>query len=87
MLNFLFQMLIITFFRGDGWDKVHQECLKCLKAYMNNKTGLKRVLDNKEAFLLIARSIDPLLPHVMQEATKLLAVVCLIPPGNYNYLC
>ncbi len=65
------------------WDKVQYECIKCLKAYMNNKVGLKDMIENKEALTLLARSIMPNLPHVMLEATKLMAAVCIIPPGKY----
>jgi len=48
---------------------------------MNNKVGLKDMFEHKEALTLLARSIMPNLPHVMQEATKLMAAVCIVPPG------
>lgn len=51
---------------------------------MNNKVGLKDMFEHKEALTLLARSIMPNLPHVMQEATKLMAAVCIVPPGNKN---
>jgi len=51
---------------------------------MNNRVGLKDMFEHKEALTLLARSIMPNLPHVMQEATKLMAAVCIVPPGN-NY--
>jgi len=49
---------------------------------MNNKVGLKDMFEHKEALTLLARSIMPNLPHVMLEATKLMAAVCLVPPGK-----
>ena len=48
------------------WDKVQHECIKCLKAIMNNKVGLKDMFEHKEALTLMARSLNPNLPHVMQ---------------------
>merc|ERR1719323_2232483 len=50
------------------WDKVQHECIKCLKAIMNNKAGLKDMFEHKEALTLVARSLNPNLQNVMQEA-------------------
>jgi len=72
-------------FRNDSsWDKVQHECIKCLKAIMNNKVGLKAMFEHKEALTLLARSINPTLPHVMLEAVKLMAAVCLVPPDGHE---
>ena len=38
---------------------------------MNNKVGLKDMFEHKEALTLMARSLNPNLPHVMQ--------VCMFP--------
>ena len=66
------------------WDKVQHECIKCLKAIMNNKVGLKDMFAHKEALTLMARSLNPNLPHVMQDAVKLMAAVCLVPPRGHE---
>merc|ERR1719219_2037373 len=72
-------------FRNDSkWDKVQHECIKCLKAIMNNKVGLKAMFEHKEALTLLARSLNPTLPHVMLEAVKLMAAVCLVPPDGHE---
>jgi len=72
-------------FRNDSkWDKVQHECIKCLKAIMNNKVGLKNLFEHKEALTLLARSITPTLPLVMLEAVKLMAAVCLVPPDGHE---
>jgi diaphanous 2 len=72
-------------FRNDSkWDKVQHECIKCLKAIMNNKVGLKNLFEHKEALTLLARSINPTLPLVMLEAVKLMAAVCLVPPYGHE---
>ena len=60
------------------------ECIKCLKAIMNNKVGLRNLFDHKEALTLLARSISPTIPLVMLEAVKLMAAVCLVPPDGHD---
>ena len=51
------------------------ECIKCLKAIMNNKVGLRAIFDNKEALTLIARSCSPNQHNVMQ--VRMLNVGCV----------
>ncbi len=51
---------------------------------MNNKVGLKDMFEHKEAMTLLARSMEPNLPHVMQEAVKLMAAICIIPPDGHE---
>merc|ERR1719245_784585 len=72
-------------FRNDSkWDKVQLECIKCLKAIMNNKVGLRNLFDHKEALTLLARSIQPTGPKVMLEACSMMAAVCLVPPDGHE---
>jgi len=52
---------------------------------MNNRNGLLKVLESSEALNLIARSIDPCCPQVMQDATMLLAALCLVQPSKEKY--
>ena len=66
------------------WDKVQHECIKCLKAIMNNKVGLKDMFEHKEALTLMARSLNPNLPYVMRDAVELMAAVCLLPPDGHE---
>lgn len=47
---------------------------------MNNKVGLKDMFEHKEALTLLARSMQPNLQNVMQEAVKLMAAICI---GKY----
>jgi len=51
---------------------------------MNNRGGLRNVFEQKEALTLLARSLSPSLPHVMLEAVKLMAAVCLVPPDGHE---
>ena len=61
---------VLSIFSDSKWDKVQHECIKCLKAIMNNKVGLKDMFEHKEALTLMARSLNPNLPHVMQVCSS-----------------
>ncbi|ESO99100.1 hypothetical protein LOTGIDRAFT_142208 [Lottia gigantea] len=58
------------------------ECVRCLKAYMNNKYGLLQILNHEEALIILSRTIDPSDPATMLEAVRLLAAICLVPPNG-----
>lgn len=60
------------------------ECIRCLRAIMNNTVGLKQMFGQKEALPIIARSLDAGKPNVMLETVKVLAAVCLIPPNGHE---
>ena len=77
-------MFYLIIFSDAKWDRVQLECIKCLKAIMNNKVGLRNLFDHKEALTLLARSITPTVPLVMLEAVKLMAAVCLVPPDGHD---
>lgn len=62
------------------FDKIQYECIRCLRAFMNNTTGIRQTFSQREALTILARSVDPSKPYAMLEAVKLLAAVCLIPP-------
>ncbi|KAI1294579.1 Protein diaphanous -like protein 3 [Halotydeus destructor] len=59
-------------------SKLQHECIKCLKAVMNNTPGLRQVLGHQDALTLIARSIDSDSPNIMNDAVKLIAAVSLV---------
>lgn len=63
---------------------VQYECIRCLRAIMNNTVGLKQMFGQKEALPIIARSLDAGKPNVMLETVKVLAAVCLIPPNGHE---
>lgn len=72
-------------YRNDSrYDKIQFECIRCLKAVMNNTMGLKQVFSHLEALAILARSLDPSKPIIMLEAMKLLAAVCLVPPDGHE---
>ncbi|XP_014259782.1 protein diaphanous [Cimex lectularius] len=66
------------------YEKIQCECIRCMKAIMNNTVGLNEVFKQNEALTMIARSVDPSKGTVMLEAVKILAATCLVPPDGHN---
>ncbi|XP_050983145.1 protein diaphanous homolog 1 isoform X2 [Labeo rohita] len=65
--------------------KCQHEIIRCLKAFMNNKHGLKAMLTSEEGIPLLVRSINPKVPHMMVDVVKLLSAICILEhPGNYH---
>lgn len=66
------------------FDKIEYECIRCLKAVVNNTWGLNVLLrpDQHAAVLLLAQCLDPNKPQTMCETVKLLAGFCLIQERN-----
>ncbi|XP_073710451.1 protein diaphanous homolog 2 isoform X4 [Misgurnus anguillicaudatus] len=64
-------------------DKRNQhKLIQCLKAFMNNKYGLQRILGDERSLLLLARAIDPKQTNMMTEIVKILSAVCIIGEEN-----
>uniref|UniRef100_A0A6Q2Y0W1 Diaphanous-related formin 2 n=1 Tax=Esox lucius TaxID=8010 RepID=A0A6Q2Y0W1_ESOLU len=67
----------------EGIDKRNQhKLIQCLKAFMNNKYGLQRILGDERSLLLLARAIDPKQTSMMTEIVKILSAVCIIGEEN-----
>lgn len=66
------------------YAKIEYECIRCLKAIVNNTWGLNLILrpDSHAAVLLLAKCIDPKKPQTMAEAVRLLAGFCLVSGRN-----
>ncbi|XP_055368335.1 protein diaphanous homolog 1 isoform X2 [Betta splendens] len=58
--------------------KCQHEIIRCLKAFMNNKHGLKSMLDSEEGITLLVKAINPKVPHMMVDAVKLLSALCIL---------
>ncbi|KAL1500812.1 hypothetical protein ABEB36_006253 [Hypothenemus hampei] len=58
--------------------KLQNECLRCLEKYMNNTTGMKVFFSNNKGHETVAKCWDHEKPHVMIQALKILAPMCLI---------
>ncbi|KAL2077501.1 hypothetical protein ACEWY4_027005 [Coilia grayii] len=64
-------------------DKKNQhKLIQCLKAFMNNKYGLQRILGDERSLLLLARAIDPRQTSMMTEIVKILSAICIIGEEN-----
>nr|XP_033800688.1 protein diaphanous homolog 2 isoform X2 [Geotrypetes seraphini] len=64
-------------------DKKNQhKLIQCLKAFMNNKYGLQRILGEERSLLLLARAIDPKQGNMMTEIVKILSAICIIGEEN-----
>nr|XP_047933249.1 protein diaphanous homolog 2 isoform X3 [Anser cygnoides] len=64
-------------------DKKNQhKLIQCLKAFMNNKYGLQRILGDERSLLLLSRAIDPRQPHMMTETVKILSALCIVGEEN-----
>ncbi|XP_059507471.1 protein diaphanous homolog 2 isoform X5 [Stegostoma tigrinum] len=64
-------------------DKKNQhKLIQCLKAFMNNKFGLQRILGDERSLLLLARAIDPKQTNMMIEIVKILSAICIVGEEN-----
>nr|XP_060612373.1 protein diaphanous homolog 2 isoform X1 [Anolis sagrei ordinatus] len=64
-------------------DKKNQhKLIQCLKAFMNNKYGLQRILGDERSLFLLARAIDPKQPNMMTETVKILSAICIVGEEN-----
>ncbi|XP_027029138.1 protein diaphanous homolog 1 isoform X2 [Tachysurus fulvidraco] len=65
--------------------KCQHEIIRCLKAFMNNKYGLKAMLASADGIPLLVRAINPSIPHMMVDAVKLLSAICILEhPENLH---
>ncbi|XP_051019542.1 protein diaphanous homolog 1 isoform X2 [Acomys russatus] len=70
---------------GNYDSRNQHEIIRCLKAFMNNKFGIKTMLDTEEGILLLVRAMDPAVPNMMIDAAKLLSALCILPqPEDMN---
>ncbi|KAG7517368.1 diaphanous-like 1 isoform X1 [Solea senegalensis] len=65
--------------------KCQHEIIRCLKAFMNNKYGLKSMLESDDGIPLLVRAINPTVPHMMVDAVKLLSAISILEhPENLH---
>lgn len=64
-------------------DKKNQhKVVQCLKAIMNNKYGLDRILGEEKSLSLLAKAIDPSQSAMMTDVLKLLSAICIVGEEN-----
>lgn len=76
--------LLQTCINNRGYDKIEVECIRCMKAIVNNTWGLNLILkpDSHAAVLLLAKCLDTKKPQAMCEALRLLAGFSLVSERN-----
>uniref|UniRef100_A0AAR2KV74 Diaphanous-related formin 3 n=1 Tax=Pygocentrus nattereri TaxID=42514 RepID=A0AAR2KV74_PYGNA len=78
-----FSFLIPFSGQSDKVDKKSQhKVIQCLKAFMNNKYGLERILGEEKSLALLARAMDPCQPAMMTDVVKLLSAICIVGEEN-----
>ncbi|XP_012288328.1 protein diaphanous isoform X3 [Orussus abietinus] len=83
-LNECYRNAFIYYDSDNRYERIQYECIRCLKAIMNNTVGIKEMLAHHEALTIVARSLEPSKPSVMYEAVKLLGAVCLISSDSHK---
>ncbi|XP_010183302.1 PREDICTED: protein diaphanous homolog 3-like, partial [Mesitornis unicolor] len=67
-------------------DKVvkrsQHKVIQCLRAFMNNKYGLERILGEERSLLLLIKAIDPKQTNMMTDTVKLLSAMCIVGEEN-----
>ncbi|XP_041845585.1 protein diaphanous homolog 1-like isoform X2 [Melanotaenia boesemani] len=58
--------------------KCQHEIIRCLKAFMNNKYGLKSMLESDEGIPLLVRAINPGVPLMMVDTVRLLSAISIL---------
>ncbi|XP_064482051.1 protein diaphanous-like isoform X2 [Ornithodoros turicata] len=64
--------------RDVKYEKIEHEVIRCLRALMNNTPGLRYVYEHETALTIVSASMNVTKPHIMVDAVKLLAAVCLV---------
>lgn len=70
--------------KDNKFDKIQHECIKCLKAIMNNTVGLKQMFQHKDSLIILARSINSPQQGIVMDVVKILAAISLIPPDGHE---
>ncbi|XP_051957573.1 protein diaphanous homolog 3 [Xyrauchen texanus] len=63
-------------------EKSQHKVIQCLKAFMNNKYGLERILSEEKSLVILAQAIDPCQPAMMTDVVKLLSAICIVGEEN-----
>ncbi|XP_068015007.1 protein diaphanous homolog 3 isoform X2 [Melanerpes formicivorus] len=56
--------------------------IQCLRAFMNNKYGLVRIMGEERSLLLLIKAIDPKQTNMMTDIVKLLSAMCIVGEEN-----
>uniref|UniRef100_A0A8C1J1E5 Diaphanous-related formin 3 n=1 Tax=Cyprinus carpio TaxID=7962 RepID=A0A8C1J1E5_CYPCA len=75
-VRYLKELLFIYFLEMVDKKSQHK-VIQCLKAFMNNKYGLERIIGEEKSLALLAQAIDPGQPAMMTDVVKLLSAIYL----------
>uniref|UniRef100_A0A5F8GSE5 Diaphanous related formin 3 n=1 Tax=Monodelphis domestica TaxID=13616 RepID=A0A5F8GSE5_MONDO len=56
--------------------------IQCLKALMNTKYGLERIMGEEKCLSLLAKAMDPQQANMMVDIVKLLSAICIVGEEN-----
>ncbi|XP_074838956.1 protein diaphanous homolog 3 [Carettochelys insculpta] len=76
------ETLVETKPQGRVVKRSQHKVVQCLKAFMNNKYGLERIMGEERSLSLLARAIDPRQTNMMTDVVKLLSAICIVGEEN-----
>ncbi|KAJ1115102.1 hypothetical protein NDU88_003328 [Pleurodeles waltl] len=62
--------------------RIQHRVIQCLKASMNNKYGLERIIGEERSLSLLAKAMDPRQPNMMTDVVKLVSAICIVGEEN-----
>jgi len=71
---------------GEVENRMKHEIIRCLKAFMNNRYGIRDMFDREYGIVTLCRAVDPKNKPMMTDTVKLVAAVCLISDGHERVL-
>ncbi|KRX69040.1 Protein diaphanous -like protein 2 [Trichinella sp. T9] len=62
--------------------RIQHECIKCLRAFMNNNYGLRQIMEHNQSCEILVQSLNVVNQSSTIDAVKLLAAICVMPSPN-----
>ncbi|KRZ77728.1 Protein diaphanous -like protein 2 [Trichinella papuae] len=62
--------------------RIQHECIKCLRAFMNNNYGLRKIMEHNQSCEILVQSLNVMNQSSTIDAVKLLAAICVMPSQN-----
>lgn len=72
------ERLVETKHQDKAVKRSQHKVIQCLRAFMNNKYGLERILGEERSLLLLIKAIDPKQTSMMTDIVKLLSAMCIV---------
>uniref|UniRef100_A0A8D0G2G2 Diaphanous related formin 3 n=1 Tax=Strix occidentalis caurina TaxID=311401 RepID=A0A8D0G2G2_STROC len=81
-LGLLLDLSLICKHQDKVVKRSQHKVIQCLRAFMNNKYGLERILGEERSLLLLIKAIDPKKTNMMTDIVKLLSAMCIVGEEN-----